>query len=76
MEALVIRAVAPSDHDALFAYLNDHLSDNGSGDTAKFMPIARAESCFPGGQGDGFPGRHGHRGRQARLAPRLDRRRA
>lgn len=47
MDALVIRAVAPSDHDALFAYLNDHLSDNGSGDTAKFMPIARAESGFP-----------------------------
>ena len=44
---LVIRPAAEADLPALFAYLNDHLSDNGRGDTALFMPIARSESGFP-----------------------------
>ena len=42
-----IRAATAADLPALFAYLNDHLSDNGNGDTALFMPIARSMSRFP-----------------------------
>ena len=42
-----IRAATEADLPALFAYLNDHLSDNGKGSTALFMPIARSESGFP-----------------------------
>ena len=42
-----IRAATEADLPALFAYLNDHLSDNGSGGTALFMPIARSQSRFP-----------------------------
>ena len=42
-----IRAATSADLPALFAYLDDHLSDNGSGETALFMPIPRSESGFP-----------------------------
>lgn len=45
--ALTIRPTERSDLDRFFAYLNDHLSDNGVGQTAKFMPIARADAGFP-----------------------------
>jgi hypothetical protein len=44
--ALTIRAVCADDLDALFAYLNDHLSDNGVQGKALFMPLARSESRF------------------------------
>ena len=43
----VIRAATPDDLAALFAYLDDHLSDNGRAGTALFMPIARSKSRFP-----------------------------
>lgn len=33
--------------DAFLAYLNDHLSDNGRGETAHFQPLSRDESRFP-----------------------------
>lgn len=31
----------------LFAYLNDHLADNGKGSTALFQPMSRGESRLP-----------------------------
>jgi GNAT superfamily N-acetyltransferase len=43
---LAIRELAREDLPVFFAYLNDHLRDNGSGDTARFMPMARSESHF------------------------------
>lgn len=42
-----IRPAAPADLAALFVYLDDHVSDNGRGDTALFMPMPRSESGFP-----------------------------
>lgn len=45
--ACAIRAATPGELPALFAYLNDHLSDNGIGGTALFMPMSRSESGFP-----------------------------
>lgn len=39
---------------AFLAYLNDHLSDNGQGDTAYFQPLPRAESRFPADKAEGF----------------------
>ena len=42
-----IRAATAADLPALFTYLDDHLSDNGRGSTALFMPISRSESGFP-----------------------------
>lgn len=44
--ALTIREMVRADLPVFFMYLNDHLSDNGSGGTALFMPIARSESVF------------------------------
>lgn len=54
MAALVIRAVAPDDLPALFAYLDDHLGDNGRDGTPLFQPMPRAESCFPVDKRAGF----------------------
>ena len=42
-----IRATKEADLPALFAYLDDHLSDNGVGATALFMPISRSDPGFP-----------------------------
>ena len=42
----IIRAAASDDLDRFFAYLDDHLRDNGSGATALFMPMPRAASRF------------------------------
>ncbi|NHZ95042.1 GNAT family N-acetyltransferase [Massilia sp. CCM 8734] len=42
----IIRPAASDDLEAFFAYLNDHLRDNGSGATALFMPMPRAASRF------------------------------
>lgn len=47
MSGLLIREAARDDLTAFFLYLNDHLSDNGIGGTALFMPMPRAESRFP-----------------------------
>ncbi|HEY0064837.1 MAG TPA: GNAT family N-acetyltransferase [Telluria sp.] len=44
---IAIRKTVRDDLDRFFVYLNDHVSDNGVGGTAKFMPIPRAESGFP-----------------------------
>jgi len=46
-ERVTIRPARGEDLDAFFAYLNDHLSDNGKGSTALFMPMAREASRFP-----------------------------
>ncbi|UUZ57078.1 hypothetical protein LP419_20645 [Massilia sp. H-1] len=46
-QSITIRKTVRDDLDGFFAYLNDHLSDNGVGETAKFMPIARADAGFP-----------------------------
>lgn len=42
----IIRAATSEDLDRFFAYLDDHLVDNGSGATALFMPMPRAASRF------------------------------
>ena len=56
-QSLTIRKTVRDDLDGFFAYLNDHLSDNGVGETAKFMPIARADAGFPPDKEAAF--RHG-----------------
>lgn len=43
----LIRPVGREDLPALFAYLDDHLRDNGKGGAPLFQPMARAESGFP-----------------------------
>lgn len=45
--SVLIRPAVDADLDAFFAYLNDHLADNGVGGTALFMPLARGESRLP-----------------------------
>ena len=40
--------------DIFLAYLNDHLSDNGRGETAYFQPLSRAESRFPADKAAAF----------------------
>lgn len=42
----MIEAATAAGLPPLFAYLDDHLSDNGTGGTALFMPMARSESGF------------------------------
>jgi ribosomal protein S18 acetylase RimI-like enzyme len=42
-----VRSVGPADLPALFLYLDDHLQDNGRGNTPLFQPMARADSRFP-----------------------------
>ena len=66
--AYTIRPATAADFPALFAYMDDHLSDNGRGGTALFMPISRSESGFPRDKesnmrkGIGVPvGQHGWR---------------
>ena len=54
MTAPAIRAVAQDDLPALFAYLDDHLRDNGRDDTPLFQPLPRAESFFPVDKRAGF----------------------
>lgn len=54
MAAPAIRAVAQDDLPALFAYLDDHLGDNGQGGTPLFQPMPRAESFFPVDRRAGF----------------------
>lgn len=52
--SIAIRAAGEDDLPVFFAYLNDHLSDNGSGVTALFMPMARAECVFTHERQDSF----------------------
>jgi ribosomal protein S18 acetylase RimI-like enzyme len=44
----------PDGFDTFLAYLNDHLSDNGRGDTAYFQPLSRDESRFPAEKAEGL----------------------
>ena len=43
----MIRPATGNDLPSFFAYLNDHLADNGVGGTALFMPMPRSASFFP-----------------------------
>lgn len=52
--ALTIRPAVHTDLAALFAYLNDHLADNGKGGTPLFQPMARSESRLPPEKEAGF----------------------
>ena len=45
--ALTIRQAVHTDLAALFAYLNDHLADNGKDGAPLFQPMARSESRLP-----------------------------
>ena len=49
-----IRPATRDDLPSFFAYLNDHLSDNGRQGTALFMPMARSASFFPPDKEAGF----------------------
>jgi RimJ/RimL family protein N-acetyltransferase len=51
---LTIRAAGEPELPAFFAYLDDHLSDNGRGGTALFMPMPRAASRFGAERQDAF----------------------
>jgi len=51
---LSIRQAGVDELPAFFAYLNDHLLDNGRGDTALFMPMPRTASVFPPERQDAF----------------------
>lgn len=44
---LTIRPAVHTDLAALFAYLNDHLADNGKDGAPLFQPMARSESRLP-----------------------------
>lgn len=52
--AISIRPAVHTDLAALFAYLNDHLADNGKGGTLLFQPMARSESRLPPEKEAGF----------------------
>jgi RimJ/RimL family protein N-acetyltransferase len=45
--ALAIQALEPGQLPALFAYLDEHLRDNGKNGTPLFQPMARSDSTFP-----------------------------
>ena len=51
---LLIEPLRAAQFDDFLRYLNDHLSDNGVGDTAYFQPLPRAESFFPAEKADAF----------------------
>ena len=42
-----IRELQAHEFDSFMAYLNDHLSDNGTPLTGYFQPLARAQSVYP-----------------------------
>jgi hypothetical protein len=46
-DGLVIRSVRHGDEAQFFAYLDDHLSDNGKNGTALFQPLSATDSRFP-----------------------------
>ena len=53
-ESSTIRAADAGELDEFFRYLNDHLSDNGTGGTALFMPMPRSASRFPAAKEEAF----------------------
>ena len=44
--SFIIRPALKADLPVLFAYLHDHLLDNGQHGTALFMPISRTDAGF------------------------------
>jgi len=54
MSQLPIDLLEPADFDDFLRYLNDHLSDNGRGDTAYFQPLPRDDSRFPADKAGAF----------------------
>lgn len=44
---MTVREATRDDLPSFFAYLNDHLADNGRDGTALFMPMSRSASFFP-----------------------------
>jgi ribosomal protein S18 acetylase RimI-like enzyme len=46
-DQLHIRSVRHEDEAKFFAYLDDHLADNGRDGTALFQPLSRNDSRFP-----------------------------
>ncbi|MQA42392.1 GNAT family N-acetyltransferase [Rugamonas aquatica] len=54
MSQLPIEQLEPSGFSDFLLYLNDHLSDNGRGDTAYFQPLPRDESRFPNDKAEAF----------------------
>jgi ribosomal protein S18 acetylase RimI-like enzyme len=46
-DALLIRSVRHGDEARFFAYLDDHLADNGKDGAALFQPLSRTDSRFP-----------------------------
>jgi RimJ/RimL family protein N-acetyltransferase len=51
---LVIHSVGQAGLPAFFAYLDDHLRDNGANGTPLFQPMARSTSRFPAEKKAGF----------------------
>lgn len=51
---LKIEPLRAAQFDAFLRYLNDHLSDNGVGETARFQPLPRSESFFPPEKAEAF----------------------
>lgn len=51
---LSIRPAVHTDLGVFFAYLNDHLADNGKDGTALFQPMPRGQSCLPADKEAGF----------------------
>ena len=51
---ITIRPAVHTDLAALFAYLNDHLADNGKDGAPLFQPMARSESRLPPEKEAGF----------------------
>ena len=52
--APTIRMMVAQDLPVFFAYLDDHLGDNGSAGSAMFMPMPRGESRFSAEKQDAF----------------------
>lgn len=51
---LAIELLDPARFDEFYAYLNDHLADNGAPGAPYFQPLARANSSFPADQAERF----------------------
>ena len=51
---LPIEPLRAAQFEEFLRYLNDHLSDNGVGQTAYFQPLPRSESFFPAEKAEAF----------------------
>ncbi|GJJ03584.1 N-acetyltransferase [Duganella rhizosphaerae] len=54
MSPLHIDLLEPAGFDDFLRYINDHLSDNGQGDTAYFQPLPRADSRLSADKAEAF----------------------